>query len=423
MIKYSKILHKEFNKITSALFFLSVFLMFYKGIQTPFTFDEAQTYLEYVLHKDFIKFAIANNHPFNTLLMIVFSYIGSSPFILRLPNLIFGLVYLSFSYNLSKKTRNPIISYLIFGFSPYAFEFLTLARGYGLAYVLIFLGIAYYYYFDWNKYSIIVSSIFFILANISIFPTAVFTFSFFLISMFQELKNKNYINYFGSGIICGAVAYKVTAFMFVITETYASGISYLYGLKNYNLEYFIKTIFGFGPLFNPYNDLYGGITLIVLLFIVFNHFLFSKDLGVEKNILYIFLLTTAIIYIVPILLEVKLPEHRILIPFLPPLLFVVVASINGFFNRKKNRLRQLLQFLLPLILSFNFLMAYRFDDTFDWDINRVDPGEPAEYLIDQDTNKCFYPHTENPANEYYIEEAKKNNLIYCDDETGVVFNK
>ena len=108
MIKYSKILHKEFNKITSALFFLSVFLMFYKGTQTPFTFDEAQTYLEYVLHKDFIKFAIANNHPFNTLLMIVFSYIGSSPFILRLPNLIFGLGYLSFSYNLSKKTRNPI---------------------------------------------------------------------------------------------------------------------------------------------------------------------------------------------------------------------------------------------------------------------------------------------------------------------------
>ena len=68
-------------------------------------------------------------------------------------------------------------------------------------------------------------------------------------------------------------------------------------------------------------------------------------------------------------------------------------------------------------------MAYRFDDTFDWGINRVDPSEPAEYLIDQDTNKCFYPHTENPANEYYIEEAKKNNLIYCDDETGVVFNK
>tara|TARA_B100000902_G_C27299151_1_gene911764 strand:- start:102 stop:1361 length:1260 start_codon:yes stop_codon:yes gene_type:complete len=417
-----KILAKS-NNLLKPLFLLSVFLMFYKGVKTPFTYDEAQTYLEYVRHKDFIKFAIANNHPFNSALMIVFSYIGSSPFILRLPNLIFGLVYLSCSYNLSKKTINPIISYLIFGFSPYAFEFLTLARGYGLAYVLIFLGIAYYYYFDWNKYSIIVSSIFFILANISIFPTAVFTFSFFLIAMFQELKNKNYIIYFGSGIICGVVAYKVTALMFLITETYSSGISFLYGLKNYSLGYFIKTIFGFGPLFNPYNDLYGGLTLIVLIFIVLNHFLFSKDLGVEKNILYIFLITTGIIYVVPILLEVKLPEHRILIPFLPPLLFLLVESINGFFNRESNRLRQILQFLLPLILSFNFIMAYRYADTFDWSINRVDPSEPEKYLIDQDTNKCFYPHTENPANEYYIEEAKKNNLIYCDDETGVIFNK
>ena len=113
--------------------------MIIKGFKNPFTYDEARTYLDYVKPKDIFKFAIANNHPLNTVLMIGATYIGNSPFILRLPNIILGLMYLATSYRISKKFKNSLITFLILSLSPLLFEFFTLARGYGLASCLIFL--------------------------------------------------------------------------------------------------------------------------------------------------------------------------------------------------------------------------------------------------------------------------------------------
>jgi len=67
------------------------------------TYDEAYSYLEFA-RRDFwvppeFNYMAANNHLLNTWLMkISVSLFGLSEFSLRLPNLLFHLVYLFFSY-------------------------------------------------------------------------------------------------------------------------------------------------------------------------------------------------------------------------------------------------------------------------------------------------------------------------------------
>ena len=69
---------RQKNYLLKSLFFLLIFLLIYKGFKNPITYDEAQTYIDYVQPKDIYKFAIANNHPLNSILMIVSTYFGSS---------------------------------------------------------------------------------------------------------------------------------------------------------------------------------------------------------------------------------------------------------------------------------------------------------------------------------------------------------
>ena len=50
-----------------------------------------------------------------------------------------GSLFLIVSYKISIKSKYPEITFLILTFTPYLFEFFSLARGYGLSAVLIFL--------------------------------------------------------------------------------------------------------------------------------------------------------------------------------------------------------------------------------------------------------------------------------------------
>ena len=131
---------RQKNYLLKSLFFLLIFLLIYKGFKNPITYDEAQTYIDYVQPKDIYKFAIANNHPLNSILMIVSTYFGSSVIYLRIPNILVGILFLIVSYLISKKSIYPEITFLTLTFTPYLFEFFTLARGYGLAAGLIFFG-------------------------------------------------------------------------------------------------------------------------------------------------------------------------------------------------------------------------------------------------------------------------------------------
>ena len=112
-----------------------------RALNVPMTFDEIWSFRSYSSApiKNILQFSYptANNHPGNSLLMKLSSALfGSSPFALRIPNLLAHGLYIFFSFRLAQRLRSPfwILSlFFLLNFNPYLLDFFALARGYGLA--------------------------------------------------------------------------------------------------------------------------------------------------------------------------------------------------------------------------------------------------------------------------------------------------
>lgn len=407
----------KFNKVNNLnlkiFLFILILLLILKANLNPFTYDEARTYLDYVRPKDFIKFSIANNHPINTILMIIFNHINSSSIILRLPNIFFGSCYFLASYIYSKNHKNNILIFFTLTLSPLLFEFFTLARGYGISASLLFLGTVIYFKFKEFKYILLVSSIFFTLSIYTIYLTSIYVFSFFAVISIFELKKRNYVNYIFSTLLVSISSFQVTKWMLGII----SYDEYLYGLEVVNINYFFRTIFGFGPLLNPYNLIIGNILLFSLLVIWI--FTLRERINTKDSFYLdlIFFLTILILYSLPLLLGTKIPQFRLLVPFLPILLLIISNSIK--FLKSKYII---INNLISLFLLINFIVTFEIENTFDWRWNKVDPSEAIVFDIDEN-GYCSYPYIENPVAEYYRLQQIQNNEIYCDVLTGELKNK
>ena len=124
--------------ISAAVFLLTGFLAY----NSDLTVDEAYTYLNYAYYENpgILKIDLANNHPFNSFLIYLFSlFLPFNDFVIRLPSLLFLTIYLAISIRLSAMFRK--ISLVIFGFLVlYWFltpEFFSQARGYSIAATIV----------------------------------------------------------------------------------------------------------------------------------------------------------------------------------------------------------------------------------------------------------------------------------------------
>ena len=303
--------------------------------------------------RDIYKFAIANNHPFNSLLMIGSTYFGTSEIYLRLPNLIMGSLFLIASYKISIKSKFPEITFLILTFTPYLFEFFSLARGYGLSAVLIFFGTINYFYREWNKYSILFSSILFFFAIYSIFPSSIYVFSFFAVVTYSELKKKNIIIFLFSSLIVSFASYQTLRWTITISEYDL----YIPFPKNVDLKYLVSNSFGFGPLLSPYSVLFGSI--IFYIFLNLSLFFYFKNQKIENsyNLEFIFLLNLTLLYFIPIILGLNIPANRLLLPFLPPLLLIISSNMERLLEIIKSQTANLISIMISMILIINFLLV------------------------------------------------------------------
>lgn len=149
---------KKSNEIFYVLSILGISLVFvtfevFRAIRTPFTLDEAVTYLNFI-SKEFLaafNFNLANNHFLNTLLAKFFcAWGGTSELVLRFPNLLAYGIYLLFTFLiLDKFVKTKIIvfcGYLLLSLNPYVLDFFSLCRGYGLA--LGFMMAALFFFFS-----------------------------------------------------------------------------------------------------------------------------------------------------------------------------------------------------------------------------------------------------------------------------------
>ena len=117
-----KLEQKNYLKIICLI--IATFLTI-KTYVTPFTYDEAYSYLSYVRTNDLLTVNIANNHLLNTILMGIFSIFGNSEFILRLPNLLSGFIYIYIGYRISTKLNNSLLILIFILLNPTVFDFLS----------------------------------------------------------------------------------------------------------------------------------------------------------------------------------------------------------------------------------------------------------------------------------------------------------
>ena len=334
-----KLEQKNYLKIICLI--IATFLTI-KAYITPFTYDEAYSYLSYVRTNDLLTVNIANNHLLNTILMGIFSIFGNSEFILRLPNLLSGFIYIYIGYRISTKLNNSLLILIFILLNPTVFDFLSLARGYGISATLNLLGI-YIFLFSDAKQKYLFSLTFFWLSSLAIYTNLITLFSFIFLNLIIEKKAFLNLKTMLFNIIYISLSVPIVYKLFEITQTSKP----LFG-RNINIDIVerIYTFFGFLKTYFVSSQLLNIIFLIIFLFVLKN---VEKSLN-SKFLISLFIITLLCLILIPLIFNRPLPVERLLIPFIP--LFQISVCFV-FTNIKNNLVISLLSFVLILNFSIN----------------------------------------------------------------------
>ncbi len=173
----------DVSEIMILIFLMSAFaITMIRAAITQITDDEAFTYLKYCKpaifrlegFKDIFNNSIANNHLLNTYLITLFDHFFKhrfNEFIIRLPVLMFFLIYVLSIFALYKKKYIPATVAVFLSSNYYLNEFYGLARGYAMCNTLVLLACASCLIWKKSDYEkdgyMILSSIFIALAVLS----------------------------------------------------------------------------------------------------------------------------------------------------------------------------------------------------------------------------------------------------------------
>jgi len=112
-----------------------------RAVTLGFTYDEVWT-IDWFVPLPVMEIvnytpASSNNHMLNTLLIkLMFIIGGESEFVARIPNVLGGLMFITFAYKITSRHLKPFIgicAFLLLLLNPFLLDFFSLARGYGLA--------------------------------------------------------------------------------------------------------------------------------------------------------------------------------------------------------------------------------------------------------------------------------------------------
>tara|TARA_B100000965_G_scaffold282202_1_gene240026 strand:- start:8141 stop:9415 length:1275 start_codon:yes stop_codon:yes gene_type:complete len=402
---------KKGNKIYLRFFiFIFHLIIVYKALNTQISFDEAYTFLQYVYTDDILNFGLANNHLLNTFLMYSLSFIDYDLFLLRLPNLIFGSLYLLSSYYISLKVKYRYLTLTILICSPYLIDFFSIARGYGISAALTLIGLTNYYFSNY-KYKMQISLFLFILSSYSIHITIILLFVFILFNFDYFIYKLNTVKIL-SLIFTVVLSTPVIYLVFNITNIDKP----LYGVEDISFLYLIKSSFGF-------NGLYVSDTTIFNLFLnslfISPLIFFQSHTLKTKRVIGMTYLTVLLLYLLPFIFGRPFPIYRVLIPFLPMVLFSLVLTIDSIFNRFYFKYQKSFSFIVGFIILFNFLGTLQFNDYFDWD-NFYDKELQISFSQVEDSENCIFDFPDelrDPSTDYYRLIASIEKPIYCDYDT------
>ena len=344
-----------------------------RAASVSMTWDEARTINQYTRYIfDFLKIDVANNHMLNTFLIYLNGQIWGvdyNEFIIRLPSLLFYVLYLIMAYQTGNLFRWRYLVFSLLVFNPYLSEFFSLARGYGMAAALLLTGL--YVYLrkrgDWS--AIIVTIYLFLLGASANYILLVFLSCFGLYVVFMDIGWKNLSRFILWGFphlipqfaMFGGLLY---AFLQVTGE----------GRNAFGSDgsFFQAVLVGFGDTLFIFPALAFSFA-ILLIATALGVLAMRRQRVLDQPVsvmLMGFLLLTAISAQVS---GRPLPTGRLLIPFWPALILFFVETL-GHFPMPAGRLQKawsggVVPAVICGILALNGIFSIHLHDTIPWEGN------------------------------------------------------
>jgi hypothetical protein len=405
-------------------------LVVLRALKLSITHDEAYTYLHYVTKNwwSIIIYKpphIPNNHILNTLLIKISCLLfGASSFSLRLPNVLFSLVYFYYAASIAKSFRFPgiqILAFLALCLQVYFFDFFALARGYGMGLALIIASIYHLYkYRELNNGHHIWRTLIF--AAFAVYANFTFLYAFVALTMLLVIVWMQEGN--GGtktiGILLRPVLI-VTGILFVFIAIPLKNISGdLFGGETSFWRDTVDSLI-WNMQYGQHYDLSIGLSYLVAVLILIGALFFVFDTFQNRvskfrfyqDALLLLTLTATVQILQHLLLGTQFLMGRTALVYAPLFLVYIIFLFQRFNEfRAGENIQLVLNSLWVIILLINF-KAINFNNTFEWqydtynkqalDIIEEDQKEGKQSVISIGINWLFEPS----LNFYRIAEDKQ----------------
>lgn len=397
---------------------------------TGITYDEAFTYLAYarpLMDSPTVSMAssifwgsVANNHWLNTFgiaLVCGALKIQYSEFLIRLPSVIMGCVYLGLVLWEFYRGRLSGIQYAILTFCYYAAEFFGLARGYGMATTLVLGGILLYNRWKEGKYE----KHYMLLLSIGVFILSAYANSVTLVCCFcmgivmaehliLERKLFSFIRksfpvlivYAGAGLVIVKYHFRVSGEGMPL---WASSGSSIYGI----MAEYVNMLFKGDGITRIVSFLLLLLIAAAIIYLAVRKKLLACDLGIACLIYFLFLVSMNMVFKRGGFYgRTLLPAYPLVALGIYELLEAVVKNLQEKFYllQKLHFPAQVLGILLILTLGFMYIGKTNLLRTRDW-------YDDYNIKVDFYCNPDFFSEGEHPSVIFYQEKKEwdKANLF------------
>ena len=342
---------------------ISIFMIaFFRAANTGITWDEALTYLNYVLPNIFdslFKNQLLNNHILNSFfirIINIFSQSGYNELFIRFPNLVFYCIYMFFSFLIAKQYKNKFFVFILFIFNYYINEFFGLARGYGMACASI-TG-AFYFFEKWKivrtnekptNFLFICFLFFCLLSVLSNSITLYIVISFLLIINFKYKKDLLQPSYFPFYII-----FFLNALHTIINSVGVGSV--------YSTHSIYSSIMSIPNMFS--NIIYISWLILIIFLLSFFRVIIKTKTKNDYCLLMIFFIIICLFS--HIIFRRGYPVTREMIPFYPLFVMIMASATEETPNCKT---KNIFLMICTVALCFQFVIKINLKSTGDWSDN------------------------------------------------------
>lgn len=401
--------------ISIVIFMLCSSIIIIRAQNISITYDEAYTYTYFVnyinldsfynIYDTFIRIcsSIANNHLLNTFSIYLIESILNVKYVdivIRLPNIICGLMFYLFLSYLFVEKKIGIIYYLLTTLNFYQLQFFSLARGYSMA--LLFNTISLYFFNQYilskyqNKLDLSLALIFCTIGEYANSISLLLMGCYFLYIVIDFILNKKFYYKYNLFVLIVVIIMNIfiTIYHFLVTKSgnplYSSG-SVTSLISDYLNNYRIGAI---------------PILVISLIFI----YLIIRNRKYKFHNLYLLLILILEITLCLFIFNKGVPSTREVIPFyslyalaLEEILIFIIGNV--FYKRK---ISNIVIMLISVYLAFNFILNLNISTVNEVDWSKMVKIREKTYRIAIE-NKTVdsYEDYEKPSMDYY-----RNQIIY-----------